>query len=97
MHNSSNIVFRQICTGQYVRNIKSTAILPEISQFNPNLRTHQELYEFSLEHPEEFWGTLAKSRLTWMKPFEKVMDCDMKEGHFKWFLGGKLNVAGKGI
>ncbi|KAL3874415.1 hypothetical protein ACJMK2_037432 [Sinanodonta woodiana] len=59
----------------------------------PNIHTHADLYQFSLQNPDRFWGTLARSRLNWFKDFSKVSDCDMKKGRFRWFLDGKLNVA----
>ena len=57
--------------------------------------SHAALYEESLKQPERFWGDLASRRLRWIKPFDQVMDCDMSSGHFKWFLGGTLNVSGE--
>ena len=56
--------------------------------------SHSSLYEESLKHPEQFWGDLADRRLRWIKKFDQVMDCDMRSGQFKWFLGGSLNVSG---
>ena len=56
---------------------------------------HAALYEESLKHPEQFWGDLAKRRLRWIKEFDQVMDCDMRSGQFKWFLGGVINVSGE--
>lgn len=58
-----------------------------------NCKTYDELQKFSIENPEKFWGTLARTRLTWMKPFTKVMDCDMTKPSFKWFYDGELNVS----
>ena len=58
---------------------------------------HAALYEESLKHPEQFWGDLARRRLRWNKEFDQVMDCDMSNGQFKWFLGGVINVSGKNI
>jgi len=69
-----------------------TTDIPEISQFN-NVKTYQELHKFSISNPAEFWGTLAASRIDWIKPFHTVLDCDMHKGIFKWFLGGELNVT----
>ena len=57
--------------------------------------SHSSLYEESLKHPEQFWGDLAGRRLRWIKKFDQVMDCDMRSGQFKWFLGGVINVSGK--
>ena len=56
---------------------------------------HAALYEESLQHPEQFWGDLARRRLRWTKEFDQVMDCDMNTGQFKWFIGGVLNVSGE--
>jgi len=56
---------------------------------------HDALYAESINNPEQFWGTLAKKRLRWIKDFDTVMDCDLKVGKISWFLGGKLNVSGK--
>ena len=58
---------------------------------------HAALYEESLKNPEQFWGDLARRRLRWIKEFDQVMDCDITKGHFKWFLGGVLNVSGEEI
>lgn len=77
--------------------ILTTALLPELLESDKfaaaRVRTHRDLYEFSLNEPEEFWGVLARSRLRWMKPFQRVMDCDMDLGSIRWFLGGTLNVS----
>jgi hypothetical protein len=48
----------------------------------------------NLFQPEVFWGAEANSTLKWIKDFDTVMDCDMKEGKFEWFKNGKLNAAG---
>ena len=56
--------------------------------------SHASLYEESLKHPEQFWDDLASRRLRWTKKFDQVMDCDMRNGQFKWFVGGSLNVSG---
>ena len=61
---------------------------------------YKELYATSIKDPSFFWGTLAKQFLQWDqdepidKPFEKVMDCNMKDGEIRWFTKGKLNVSG---
>lgn len=56
---------------------------------------HAALYRESLKNPEAFWGDLARSRLTWSKEFDQVMNCDMDKGEFKWFIGGEINVSGE--
>lgn len=67
--------------------------LPEIAALEPNLKTHHDFYNFSLQYPDVFWGTVAKNRLLWTKPFDKVQDHDLKNHNYRWFTGGELNVA----
>ncbi|CAL8258808.1 unnamed protein product [Lota lota] len=55
--------------------------------------SYPELQQLSLEDPDTFWGSIAHERLSWMKPFEQVQDCDMVKGQVRWFLGGRLNVS----
>ncbi|XP_071080511.1 acetyl-coenzyme A synthetase 2-like, mitochondrial [Haliotis cracherodii] len=59
----------------------------------PSIKTHDDLYRFSLENPDVFWGKLARSRLKWFHDFHKVKDCDMTDGKIQWFEGGKLNAS----
>ena len=54
---------------------------------------HSQVYQLSIDRPDHFWGTLAKSRLTWDAPFDKVSDCDLAAGKIDWFLGGRLNAS----
>uniref|UniRef100_H2XYN5 Acetyl-coenzyme A synthetase n=1 Tax=Ciona intestinalis TaxID=7719 RepID=H2XYN5_CIOIN len=56
-------------------------------------KTYEDLYKFSVNNSDDFWGELAKTRLDWYKPFSQVSDCDMNSGNIKWFDGGKLNVS----
>merc|ERR1719431_1181484 len=72
--------------------ITSTA-MPEIENMCPGVSSHQELHRFSVEQPDLFWSTLARSRLSWNKDFHTGMDCDFRQGKFDWFLGGELNVT----
>ena len=74
-------------------NIYSTSI-PEFEGL-ANIKSYQDLYEFSLNEPDKFWGKLARSRLTWFKDFDQVSDGDFNTGKISWFLNGKLNVSGK--
>lgn len=62
-------------------------------QNNPQLQSHDQIYKFSLENPDQFWSTLARSRLQWSRDFDTVKDCDIIKGHIKWFLGGQLNAS----
>ena len=55
---------------------------------------HEALYTESISNPEGFWGELARERLRWMKPFDRVMNCNMEKAQMSWFEGGQLNVSG---
>lgn len=67
--------------------------IPELQRLYPHLKTHEDLYRFSIEHSDQFWAPLARSYLHWDKPFDTVSDCDMTRGQIRWFLGGKLNAS----
>ncbi|XP_058691648.1 acetyl-coenzyme A synthetase 2-like, mitochondrial isoform X2 [Poecile atricapillus] len=69
-----------------------TAYMPEAVAF-PRPKDHQHLYKVSVEQSDIFWGTLGRSRLTWITPFHSVQDCDLCQGRVSWFLGGQLNVT----
>ena len=60
-----------------------------------NIRTREEYtrsYQNSVEKNTEFWEGIAKE-FTWFKPWNTVMNCDMKEASFKWFEGAKTNIT----
>ncbi len=54
---------------------------------------YQELYQQSVESPDQFWSEQAQSFLSWQKPFEKVCEFDFVKGQASWFEGGKINVT----
>ncbi|HEY3754939.1 MAG TPA: acetate--CoA ligase [Opitutaceae bacterium] len=54
-------------------------------------KTYKRLYAESVNSPEKFWGREARERLTWRKPFKRVLQ--WKLPHAKWFQGGQLNVS----
>ncbi|KAG7328757.1 hypothetical protein KOW79_008701 [Hemibagrus wyckioides] len=56
-------------------------------------KTHAELRELSAREPERFWDSVARERITWIRGFERVQDCDLGRGKIGWFLGGQLNVS----
>ncbi|MCK9564378.1 MAG: AMP-binding protein, partial [Bacteroidales bacterium] len=58
-----------------------------------NAERYRELYQRSVEQPEQFWAEQAETFLTWDKPWDKVVEADMAAGDVAWFIGGKLNVA----
>ena len=48
---------------------------------------YQRLYERSIGDPEGFWAEMAED-LTWIKKWDRVMNCDFHEGRVRWFEGG---------
>ena len=54
---------------------------------------YQELYNQSIENPEEFWADMGK-RLDWFEPFSKVKNTSFEDDiTIKWYEDGVLNVA----
>jgi acetyl-CoA synthetase len=54
---------------------------------------YKELYERSLNSPQEFWAEQAERYLTWVKKWDVVVESDFEEAKIKWFGGGILNAA----
>ena len=52
---------------------------------------YQEIYQHSLDNPEDFWGEAAQA-LTWTKPWDQVLDTDAKPTP-RWFVGGEINTC----
>ena len=53
---------------------------------------YQEVYQQSINHPEEFWAEIA-SEFVWKKKWDKVLEWDFTKPEVKWFAGGKLNIT----
>jgi acetyl-CoA synthetase len=64
-----------------------------IKNSNINNKNYQKLYNESIKNPESFWKKQAEERITWFKPFSKVLSHKFSDGKVKWFEGGKLNVS----
>ena len=56
---------------------------------------HAAWYRERLEHPDLFWGELARARLRWSREFNRVQDCDLTQGRLQWFIGRQFNVSGE--
>lgn len=41
----------------------------------------------------EFWSEIAQQTVSWMKPWNKILDGGLKHGNVQWFQGGQLNVS----
>ncbi len=58
-----------------------------------NKDTYQEMYQRSIDQPDEFWGEQAEKEIDWFKPWDKVQDWDFHKADIAWFSGAKLNVS----
>ncbi|XP_038547870.1 acetyl-coenzyme A synthetase 2-like, mitochondrial, partial [Micropterus salmoides] len=74
------------------RRCNITAFMPEAAGFE-GASNRSALQEFSVSNSESFWAAVANKRLSWIRPFHTVQDCDLSRGMIKWFEGGKLNVS----
>ncbi len=54
-------------------------------------KSYQELYNRSLNNPEEFWADAAEA-VHWDKKWDTVLD-DSKAPIYRWFKGAKLNTC----
>ena len=52
---------------------------------------YQELYNTSLENPEQFWETQAQN-IDWFEPPKTILSKD-ENGFSRWYAGGKLNTS----
>ncbi|MDB5112190.1 MAG: acs, partial [Mucilaginibacter sp.] len=53
---------------------------------------YQQVYQQSIEQPEQFWEEIANNFL-WKKKWDKVLEWNFKEPNIKWFQGAKLNIT----
>uniref|UniRef100_A0A8C8DXQ8 Acetyl-coenzyme A synthetase n=2 Tax=Oryzias sinensis TaxID=183150 RepID=A0A8C8DXQ8_9TELE len=70
----------------------TAAFMPEAAGFE-GVSGRAALQEFSVSNSEDFWAAVARQRLSWIRPFHTVQDCDLSRGRIKWFQGGMLNVS----
>ena len=55
-----------------------------------------ELYDWSIQNREQFWGEMAMRFCDWYQPWQEVLD-ESEKPFFKWFTGGKINVVHNAI
>ena len=68
--------------------------LPPKTLFNPfikNLDAYNEMYQYSIEDPQTFFGEQAEENLAWIEPFTSIHNNKFSDS--KWFEGGKINIA----
>ncbi|MDG1024627.1 MAG: acetate--CoA ligase [Gammaproteobacteria bacterium] len=58
-----------------------------------NKDTFRQMYQQSIEAPEDFWAEQAGKLLHWHQPWKKVSSGDFAKADSNWFEGAKLNVA----
>ncbi len=68
---------------------------PEIAEHAyVDAEQYAQMYQRSVEDPEGFWADQAKTYVSWIKPWNKVLDWDFgEEVKVRWFDGAKLNVS----
>ncbi|MDD9890109.1 MAG: acetate--CoA ligase [Gammaproteobacteria bacterium] len=54
---------------------------------------YDELYQRSVDSPEEFWAEQAGELLHWHEPWQSVKKSNFEKAETSWFAGGKLNVS----
>ncbi len=57
-----------------------------------NLEKYFRQYRRSVRAPRKFWSEIAQN-YEWMRPWKKVLEYDMNDANFSWFIGGKLNIT----
>ena len=57
-----------------------------------NFEEYQKMYQYSIEHPEDFWNEIAQ-HFHWRKKWDKVLEWNFTEPRVKWFINGKLNIT----
>ncbi|SEL62646.1 acetate--CoA ligase [Parapedobacter koreensis] len=53
---------------------------------------YNEVYQYSVEKPEEFWAGIAEN-FYWRRKWFNVLDWNFKEPKIKWFEGARLNIT----
>ncbi|GIV95630.1 MAG: acetyl-coenzyme A synthetase [Herpetosiphonaceae bacterium] len=54
--------------------------------------SYDELYEWSIKNPQEFWADMARRLVDWYQPWDTILD-ESNAPFYKWFVGGKINIA----
>lgn len=76
---------------EVVQNANITAYARE-----KGLANADELYNWTIQNPQQFWGEMAQKFLDWYQPWDKVLD-DSNAPFFKWFTNAKTNVVHNAI
>ena len=49
---------------------------------------YDALYRRSIQDPKGFWAEQAREFVSWIKPWDQVLDWDYRRAHIRWFEGG---------
>ena len=60
---------------------------------NINKADYTDLYQHSIDNPEQFWAEQAQQFVSWSKPWDTVSNCQFEQGKIRWFEGAQLNVS----
>ncbi len=66
----------------------ATKLYPPPAEFSRQANAKPDIYSLPME---EFWDREAKARVSWFKPYDKVLEWNLP--YAKWFVGGKLNLT----
>ncbi len=61
-----------------------------------NMQEYQKLQDEANRDYEGFWDRFAKEKITWVKPYQTVLD-QTKAPFYRWFTEGTLNVSAQCI
>lgn len=57
-----------------------------------SLKEYHSEYQRSIEHPEQFWESIAE-HFIWKKKWNKVLEWDFESPSIAWFKGARLNIT----
>ena len=58
-----------------------------------NLEHYFKMYKKSIRNPRKFWSKIADKNFLWDQKWDKVLEFDMQEANFKWFVNAKVNIT----
>jgi acetyl-CoA synthetase len=59
----------------------------------PSMDAYRAAHDRALNDPDGYWGERAKELIDWFSDFDSVLEADYDKPEFKWFSGGRTNVA----
>ncbi|HUW89470.1 MAG TPA: acetoacetate--CoA ligase [Candidatus Nanopelagicaceae bacterium] len=82
-------------SAEWIKNAEATRFIEFVNkEYGQNIKGGKELYNFSVEHIEDFWDAMWKfSEIIASKPYDKVVEDLSVFPGTKWFPGARLNFA----